>query len=150
MNDGVTVYADVVGDLFHLGHVALLRTARSMGDKLIVGVHADDDVASYKRSPILTMEERSGVIEACRYVDSIIPAAPLIITHDFLAKHAIDIVVHGDDIDETSLARSYGVPLGLGIMRLVPYSETISSSDIIRRIRQRETTASMDPSDVAR
>ena len=50
----VRVYADMVADLFHHGHVLFLQRARSLGDYLIVGIHADDVVMSYKRRPILT------------------------------------------------------------------------------------------------
>ncbi len=49
----------MVADLFHHGHVLFLQRARELGDYLIVGIHADDVVTSYKRRPILTMEERA-------------------------------------------------------------------------------------------
>ena len=132
------VYADIVGDLFHAGHVSFLKTARSMGDQLIVGVHGDDDVASYKRLPVLTMAERIAVVEGCRYCDTVVPSAPLVITEEFLDEHWIDLVVHGDDIDDTSLRRSYGVPLARGIMHLVAYSTVVSTSEIISRVRCRD------------
>ncbi|MET8689202.1 adenylyltransferase/cytidyltransferase family protein [Streptomyces sp. NPDC004732] len=70
------VYADMVGDLFHPGHVALLRAARDFGERLIVGVLSDEVVATYKRRPIMTLAERVAVIEACRYVDEVLPNAP--------------------------------------------------------------------------
>ncbi len=52
------VYVDMVGDLFHAGHVALLRAARALGDELVVGVLSDADAAAYKRTPVMTLEER--------------------------------------------------------------------------------------------
>ncbi len=52
------VYVDMVGDLFHAGHVAFLREARSHGDWLVVGVLSDETAASYKRRPIMTLAER--------------------------------------------------------------------------------------------
>lgn len=133
-----TVYADIVGDLFHAGHVSLLRAARAMGDRLIVGVHDDEAVASYKRMPVLSMQERMAVAEGCKYCDVVLPHAPLIISEAFLRENEIDLVVHGDDIDAQSLQRSYGVPIQLGIMRLVPYSQIVSTSEIIRRILARD------------
>ncbi len=48
----------MVADLFHYGHVNFLRQAREHGDYLLVGVHADETVMSYKRRPIFSMEER--------------------------------------------------------------------------------------------
>ncbi|MER7780448.1 adenylyltransferase/cytidyltransferase family protein [Streptomyces sp. NPDC096191] len=59
----------MVGDLFHPGHVALLRAGRDFRDRLIVGVLSDEVVARYKRRPIMTLAEQVAVIEACRYVD---------------------------------------------------------------------------------
>lgn len=71
------VYADMVGDLFHLGHIKLLQRVKALGNILIVGVNKDKDVESYKRTPTLTLEERTQVIQACRYVDKVIsPATP--------------------------------------------------------------------------
>ena len=60
------VYADMVGDLFHHGHVEFLRRARDLGDELVVGVHSDATAESYKRTPVMTMDERVRVVEACR------------------------------------------------------------------------------------
>ena len=81
----VRVYVDMVGDLFHAGHVALLREARSHGDRLVVGVLSDETAASYKRRPIMTLAERVAVIEACRWVDEVVPDAPFTVTEYFLA-----------------------------------------------------------------
>ncbi len=129
------VYADVVGDLFHMGHVSLLKQASELGDVLIVGVHSDEAVATYKRRPVLTMEERMAVIASCRYVDQIIPDAPLVIRQEFLKEHRIDLVVHGDDLSEDNdLQGFYAEPRRLGILRIVPYTPTISTSAIIARI----------------
>ena len=90
------IYVDMVGDLFHAGHVSLLREARRHGDWLVVGVLSDDTAASYKRRPIMTLAERVPVIESCRYVDEVIEDAPLQVTEEFLAEHGITTVVHGD------------------------------------------------------
>jgi cytidyltransferase-like protein len=61
------VYVDMVGDLFHMGHVEFLRSARAFGDWLVAGVLSDEVVASYKRMRIMTLAERVAVIAACRY-----------------------------------------------------------------------------------
>ena len=47
----IRVYADIVGDLFHAGHIEFLKKARGFGDYLIVGVIADENVEEYKRTP---------------------------------------------------------------------------------------------------
>lgn len=129
------VYADMVADLFHYGHVEFLRRARDLGDTLVVGIHSDATVAAYKRAPVMTMDERIHVVEACRYVDEVIPDAPLSVTERWLSRHRIDLVVHGDDLDEEETVRMYRVPLQLGILRTVPYTSGISTSEVLRRLR---------------
>jgi cytidyltransferase-like protein len=131
----------MVADLFHAGHVAFLARARTLGDILMVGIHSDETVASYKRLPILTMEERIAVVEACKYVDAVIPDAPLQVTAEWLDRYEIDLVVHGDDFSQASLEQFYGVPSERGVLRLVPYTTTISTSAIIARVLSRHAAA---------
>lgn len=132
-----TVYADMVGDLFHAGHVAFLRQARALGDELVVGVHTDDDCAWFKRRPVMTLDERVAVVEACRYVDRVVRGAPVFTTEEWLRQEGIDLVVHGDDKTESELAFWYRVPMDLGIFRTVPYTQGIASSDVLRRVGER-------------
>ena len=130
------VYVDVVGDLFHYGHVEFFRRARDFGDALVVGVHSDATAGSYKRVPVMTMDERVRVVEACRYVDEVIPDAPLEVGADWISRHRIDLVVHGNDLDEQATDLMYRVPRQLGILRTIPYTEGVSSSDIRRRLQR--------------
>lgn len=127
----------MVADLFHYGHVRFLEQVSEYGDTLIVGVHSDETVASYKRLPIMTMEERMASVRTCQLVDEIVADAPLVITRDYLANHEIDLVVHADDFDERMLDKLYGVPIAMGIFRTVPYTPGISTSEILRRIKER-------------
>jgi len=131
------VYVDMVADLFHAGHVAFLGQARELGDELVVGIHNDADVASYKRLPICSMEERIAVVGACRLVDEVVPDAPLSVDETFLDRHRIDVVVHGDDFDPDKLARFYPGALARGALRTVPYTPGISTSDVMRRVKER-------------
>jgi cytidyltransferase-like protein len=133
----VRVYVDIVGDLFHAVHVEFLKKARSLGDYLIVGVHTDDVVEGYKRRPILSLEERVKVVEACKYVDEVVIGAPIGPSEAFLKEHQIDCVVHGDDFNKDMLHLQYGDALKLGIFRSVPYTPGISSTQIIQRIVDR-------------
>ena len=130
-------YTDMVADLFHYGHVRFLEQARALGDELVVGIHSDATVASYKRAPVMTMDERARVVEACRHVDHVIRDAPLRLTEEWLSQHRVDLVVHGDDLPRATLEHFYGVPRRLGILRLVPYTPAISTSEIIGRIERR-------------
>ena len=86
----IRVYADMVADLFHHGHLEFLKKASAMGDYLIVGIHGDYDEASMKRQPILTVEERVAVIAGCRYVDEVIPTAPWSVNAEWSTQHYIN------------------------------------------------------------
>lgn len=134
---GRRVYVDMVGDLFHPGHVELLRAAHELGDHLVVGVLSDESASTYKRRPIMTLAERVAVIEACRYVDEVIPDAPLRLTQAFLDEHDLALVVHGDDLDVEGAADVYGPAVATGRLRLVPRSSDISTTDLIDRVRRR-------------
>lgn len=129
------VYVDMVGDLFHVGHVNLLKAAHDYGGWLIVGVLADEVVATYKRRPVMTLAERVAVIAACRYVNEVIPNAPEVVTKSFLDTHDISVVVHGDDITPEISEAIYGSALREGKLQLVSYTQGISTTELIRRIR---------------
>ena len=132
----IRVYADMVGDLFHYGHVEFLEKARALGDYLIVGVHGDNDAELNKRKPILTMEERVACVVGCRYADEVLPNAPWIIDRAWIDLHKIDLVAHGDDFTPEKFAHIFKVPIEMGIFRTVSYSPAISTTEIIRRIKE--------------
>jgi glycerol-3-phosphate cytidylyltransferase len=96
-NRETLVYTVGVWDMFHLGHLNLLKTAKALGDRLIVGVNTDELVLQYKgHLPLLCFEDRIAVVQACRYVDCAIPATSL--EKDALLRELdVDILVHGDD-----------------------------------------------------
>ena len=130
------VYVDMVADLFHYGHANFLKQAKKHGSYLIVGIHSDKVVEGYKRSPIMTMEERLDTVSSCRYVDEVVANAPLIIDQKWFDTHQIDLVVHGDDFSEEMEQLCYRTPIDLGIFRLVSYTSEISTTEIIRRIKE--------------
>ena len=125
----------MTADLFHFGHVNFLKQASEIGDYLIAGIHSDETVQNYKRSPIMTMEERISVVASCRYVDEVIPDAPLIIDLEWIKKHNIPLVVHGDDFSEDLLQLCYKIPIEMGIFEKVPYTPGISTTDILNRLK---------------
>ncbi|MCB0184236.1 MAG: adenylyltransferase/cytidyltransferase family protein, partial [Caldilineaceae bacterium] len=125
------IYTDVVGDLFHWGHVNLFKQLRGLGDCLIVGVNTDELIESYKRRPILTLDERVQMVSACRYVDEVIAGAPAPISVDFIRKHNIDVVARGDDLAHESMTYWYQAAIELGIFKTVPYTPGVSTTAII-------------------
>ena len=136
----IRVYVDMVADLFHYGHVELLRQARTLGDYLLVGVHSDDAVLAHKRKTILTMEERVACVSGCRYVDEVLPNAPWVTDHDWIGKHNIHLVVHGSDYSQEDLNQTHAAPIEMGIFRTVSYTPGISTTEIIRRCKDAAPT----------
>ncbi len=128
----------MVADLFHYGHVNFLRLARKHGDYLLVGVHADKTVMSYKRRPILSMEERVASVKHCRYVDEVISDAPLTIDRAWIEQHDIDLILHGNDLSRETEESWYRTPIEMGIFRSVAYTPGISTTEIIARIKAAE------------
>mgnify|MGYP003973979487 CR=1 FL=1 len=129
------IYVDMVGDLFHINHINLFKKSREYGNNLIVGVHSDKDVESYKCKPILTMEDRIGMIESCKYVDKVIPNAPLVITKEYLEDNNIDLVIHAHNEDEEEKYNfMYNDIIKLGKFKRIDYHEGISTTTIKQRV----------------
>lgn len=67
-------YTTGVFDLFHIGHLNILKRAKEMCDYLIVGVSTDELVENYKnKTPIIPYEERIEIVSAIKYVDKVVP-----------------------------------------------------------------------------
>lgn len=127
-----TVYMDGVFDLFHIGHVRAIQQMKKYGNRVIIGIVGDDDATEYKRKPIICEQYRREMIEACKYVDSVICPCPLIMDQDFLHKHHIDHVVHAfaDDSDYEKQKKMF---MDVELIQ-IKYCEDISTSDIIEKI----------------
>jgi cytidyltransferase-like protein len=131
----IWVYADVVCDLFHFGHAEFFRLARALGDRLVVGVVSDADVMTYKPAPILNYAERVAVVRSCRFVDYVLDAPPpLYCTCDFLDGIGAAFACHGDDFSHAEIQRWYGDLVPAGRVRVVRYTQSISSRVIRERV----------------
>jgi glycerol-3-phosphate cytidylyltransferase len=134
----IWVYADVVCDLFHAGHVSFFKKARALGDRLIVGVVADEDVITYKPPSVCTFDERRAVVAACRHVDATLPnPSPLFPTTAFLDEIGASFACHGDDMPRQEIEFFYGQLIPSGRIRTVPYTSGISTRAIVERIQRR-------------
>jgi len=129
------VYCSGVFDMCHLGHMLLFERAAKLGT-LIVGVHNDKDVESFKRTPIVNHNERCQTVSLCKNVDEIIPNAPLYLDEKFLKEHNIDIVVCSDEYD-TPEDLYYKIPRELNILVVLPRTSGISTTKIIENIMNR-------------
>lgn len=136
------IYVCITGDLFHHGHITFLKKAREYGDYLIVGVCSDDDVKSYKWSPILNLNERIAVIECCTLVDEVLPNAPPETTEELIKSKNINVVVATKSYSQESIEKYYKDPKRMGILKLVDYTEGISTSSIVERCAQAWETRS--------
>lgn len=136
------VYVIGVFDLFHKGHIEFLRRAKALGERLIVAVNGDEMVASYKRKPFFSEEDRLDIIKACRYVDE----AFIINGYDnkeYIEKYNVDAIVHGDDWEKESYMKQIRVTEKYLKARntelvLIPYTSGISTSSLIKQIKEKK------------
>ena len=89
-------YTTGVFDLFHIGHVQLLRRAKSLCDKLIVGVTVDELVLYKGKRAVIPFEERLAVVEACQYTDLAVPQRA-IDKVEAVKKLKAEVLFVGDD-----------------------------------------------------
>lgn len=136
------VYIDGAFDMFHAGHVEILKLAKKQGSYLIVGVHNDSVVNSHRglNYPIMNLHERVLSVLGCKFVDDVLIDAPWQVTKEMVASLNIAVVVHGSHRDEDH-ARG-GVPLDQhyqyareqGILKVIPSPSTLDVKDIVARI----------------
>ncbi len=135
-----TVYVPMAADIVHPGHVNILKVAASYGD-VIVGLFTDEAIASYKRVPYMTYEQRAAVIGNMKGVVKVIPQE----TKDYepnLRKLKPDYMVHGTDWRTGPLAevrqRAIDVMAEWGGKVIEPeYTKGISTTQIIKEIEER-------------
>jgi glycerol-3-phosphate cytidylyltransferase len=90
-------YTSGVYDLFHIGHLNLLKNAKGLCDKLIVGVSVDELLVGYKnKHVIIPFEERIEIVRNIKYVDAAIPQTNLD-KYETWKKLHFDILFVGDD-----------------------------------------------------
>lgn len=97
MRDKVIGYTAGVFDLFHIGHLNILKRAKAECDYLIVAVSTDELVEEYKnKTPIISYDERKAIVESIKYVDEVVPQ----INRDKMEaweKYKFDKMFVGDD-----------------------------------------------------
>ena len=84
-------------DILHVGHINLLKRARAMGDRLVVGLSSDEFNRGKHKSSLLNYDNRKAVLESIRYVDEVFAESTWEQKRDDIGKYAADIFVMGDD-----------------------------------------------------
>lgn len=134
-------YLAGVFDMFHIGHLNVIKRAKEHCNHLIVGVCSDEWVRNTKKTePIMSFEERIELVRACRYVDEAVripPEAPS--TWDAFNKYHFDVQFSGSDYEHNPgwiKAKEYLEKNG-STMIFFPYTETTSSSKLKEMINKR-------------
>ena len=90
-------YTTGVYDLFHIGHLNILRRAKEQCEYLIVGVSTDEIVEEYKgKRPVVPFNERIEIVKAIRYVDEVVPQTSMNKMEAWEKIH-FDALFHGSD-----------------------------------------------------
>ena len=131
-------YTDGVYDLFHVGHLNMINTAKGHCEYLIVGVHGDEVVKEYKHHvPIINENDRRQIVASIKGVDEAV-------INQFRDKlklwelYHFDVVFIGDDWKGTERWNQFEKVLGkLGVdVVYVPYTKGISTTEIRRKIME--------------
>ena len=133
-----TGYTDGVYDLFHVGHLNMIQTAKKYCEYLIVGVHGDDVVEDYKRRrPIINETDRKRIIESVKGVDR----AEINRFRDKLKLwelYRFDVIFIGDDWKGTERWNHFEkvlAEINVDVV-YVPYTKGISTTDIRNKIME--------------
>jgi glycerol-3-phosphate cytidylyltransferase len=89
-------YTSGVYDLFHIGHLNLLRNAKGMCDKLIVGVTTDELVSYKNKKSVIPHNERMEIVRAIEHVNSVVPQENMD-KFEMWKKLKFDVMFVGDD-----------------------------------------------------
>ncbi|MFS2000997.1 glycerol-3-phosphate cytidylyltransferase [Vibrio breoganii] len=97
MSEIKTVITYGTFDLFHVGHVRLLKRLSELGDKLIVGISSDEFNAVKGKKSFFSYEERAEIVESCKYVTQVFPEHNWQQKQDDIVKYQANIFAMGDD-----------------------------------------------------
>lgn len=134
----VVGYTTGVYDMFHIGHLNVIRRAKEQCDYLIVGVSTDELVQHEKnKTPVIPYHERAAIIDALKYVDKVVPQTD---KNKFEAweKYHFDKMFVGSDWKDTPIWNSYEeqfAPVGVKIVYL-QHTNGISSTQLTEVIKE--------------
>lgn len=133
-------YTTGVYDMFHIGHLNIIRRAKELCEHLIVGVSTDELVQEYKhKTPVVPFEERAAIVAACRYVDEVVAQTSMDKLEAWKELH-FDAMFHGDEWKGTDLYNDYVQRFGeVGVeVVFLPHTEGVSSTILRKRYADQE------------
>lgn len=131
------VYVGGTFDLFHPGHIALLKAASELGE-VWVALNTDEFAGRYKRPPIMTLRERAAMVSSCKFVHSVIVNHGGEDSKPAILNVRPQIIVHGDDwtgpayMQQLAVNESWLDQWGIQLVYL-PYTAEVSTTDLIGR-----------------
>jgi len=136
--DDVVVYIDGSWDLFHPGHVAALKKAKSFGTFLYVGLYDDTTIREKqgKYWPMMSLQERTLNVLSCRYVDEVVIGCPWVVSRDMVNVLHIRVLAIAEHIVlcPKSLQRYKAVKELVTITTLTELESTLKTQDLVDRI----------------
>jgi glycerol-3-phosphate cytidylyltransferase len=129
--DAVIGYTTGVFDLFHIGHLNLLKNAKGMCDKLIVGVTVDELVAYKGKQSMIPFEDRIEIVRSCKYVDAAVPQYDMN-KLEACKKLGASFLFVGDDWYGTEKWQNYEKEFEEAGIKIIyfPYTKGVSSTKI--------------------
>lgn len=131
-------YTTGVYDMFHIGHLNILKRAKEQCEFLIVGVSTDELVESYKhKPPIIPFAERMAIVEAIKYADQVVPQKNM---DKFAAWEELhfNAIFHGDDWKGSSMYDEIEKKLAtVGVdMVFLPHTDGTSSTLLAEKLKK--------------
>ncbi len=123
-------YTTGVFDMFHIGHLNILKRAKEQCEYLIVGISTDKLVMQYKsKRPIIPFKERMEIIKSVRYVDKVVPQTSMDKFSAWQILH-FDVIFHGSDWKGSQMYNEIEIKLKeVGVaMIFLPYTTGTSST----------------------
>ena len=136
-------YTTGVFDMFHVGHLNILKRAKEQCEFLIVGVSTDELVKNYKKKiPVIPFEERKEIVESIKYVDRVVPQTSMNKMEAWKQLH-FDAIFHGDNWKGSNLYNKVEAELNkVGCdMVFLPHTDGTSSTlltDVLHKILEEQ------------
>ena len=129
-------YTAGVYDLFHIGHLNLLKNAKGMCDKLIVGVTTDELVQYKGKKPVIPYVDRAEIVRSIKYVDAVV-AQENMDKLTMCKKLKANILFVGDDWYQTEKWEQYEKELNHEGIKIIyfPYTKGISTTQITKALK---------------